>query len=347
MGGASAQKPPPQKNLTPSKLSVSLRTGGLGRKSDLSEPQGLLITGGAGFIGANLLRAFPRLGPHIRVLDDLSSGRVQDVEGLPVKLIVGDIRDRHLVDEAMTGVRQVISLAARTGVVQSVENPVEDMSVNVAGTLNLLEAAVRHGVERFVFASTGGAILGEVEPPFHEDLPPRPLSPYGAGKLAGEGYCSAFWGSYGLKTVPLRFSNVYGPFSYHKGSVIATFCRCLQSGRELIIYGDGEQTRDFLFVEDLCQAILRALEADLPFGRPIQLGTGRETSINALVALMRRLVGESRFPPVRYAPARPGEVRRSLVDIAKARRFLGFEPTTDLAAGLSKTWRWFQENQGI
>ena len=139
-------------------------------------------------------------------------------------------------------------------------------------------------------------------PPVHEDMAPHPISPYGAGKLAGEGYCSAFWGSYGLKTISLRFSNVYGPFSYHKASVIAKFFRQVQLGEPLTVFGDGEQTRDFLYVGDLCQAIIRALEAPLPFGQAIQLGSGRETSINQLVGLLRQVVGETIFPPVRYAP---------------------------------------------
>uniref|UniRef100_A0A7C3V986 NAD-dependent epimerase/dehydratase family protein n=1 Tax=Desulfobacca acetoxidans TaxID=60893 RepID=A0A7C3V986_9BACT len=303
-----------------------------------------LVTGGAGFIGSNLIRALlSRPGLKIRVLDNLSSGRGQDLDNLPVEMVVGDIRDRDLVDRVMAGIQVVIALAAHTGVVQSVENPAEDLSINVAGTLNLLEAAVRHRVDRFIFASTGGAIVGEAVPPVHEDLPPRPLSPYGAGKLAGEGYCSAFWGSYGLKTVPLRFSNIYGPFSYHKGSVIAKFFRLVQARRELTIFGDGEQTRDFLFVDDLCRAIRTAMTADLPFGEPVQLGTGRETSINALVHLMRQVVGESRFPPVRYAPPRPGEVQRNFMNIARARKFLHFNPATDLATGLRKTWQWFQK----
>jgi len=303
-----------------------------------------LIAGGAGFIGSNFIRALPRQDKKIRVLDDLSSGRAQDLDNLPVELMVGDMRDPGVVDQAMAGVEIVVCLAAHTGVVQSVEDPATDMSVNVAGTLNLLEAAVRHRVERFLFASTGGAIVGEAEPPVHEEMPPRPLSPYGASKLAGEGYCSAFWGSYGLKTVPLRFSNIYGPFSYHKGSVIAKFCRQIQAAQEVTIYGDGEQTRDFLFVEDLCRAILRAVRAELPFGQPIQLGTGQETSINALVQLLRQVVGERNFPPVKYAPARPGEVPRNFVNISKARKYLDFAPTTDLLTGLGKTWEWFRQN---
>ncbi len=301
-----------------------------------------LVTGGAGFIGSNLIRALSRLGAEIRVLDNLSSGRAQDVENLPMQLVVGDIRDRQVVDRVMAGVQVVIALAAHTGVVQSVENPAEDMAINVEGILNLLDAARRHGVDRFIFASTGGAIVGEAVPPVHEEMPPRPVSPYGAGKLAGEGYCSAFWGSYGLKTVPLRFSNIYGPFSYHKGSVIAKFFRQVQAHQELTIYGDGEQTRDFLFVEDLCQAIIAAMTAELPFGEPIQLGTGQETSVNALVNLMRQVVGEHQFPRVKHAPMRPGEVQRNFMNISRAKHFLHFAPTTDLLTGLRKTWEWFR-----
>jgi UDP-glucose 4-epimerase len=311
---------------------------------DMDSKECWLIAGGAGFIGSNLIRAIPRLGIKIRVLDNLSSGRAQDLAHLPVELVVGDIRDRRLVDRVMTGVQVVVCLAANTGVVRSVEHPAADMSVNVGGTLNLLEAAVRHRVDRFILASTGGAIVGEAVPPVHEEMPPRPLSPYGAGKLAGEGYCSAFWGSYGLKTVPLRFSNIYGPFSYHKGSVIAEFIRRIQAGRELTIFGDGEQTRDFLFVEDLCRGILRAIQADVPFGQPLQLGTGQETTINSLLQLLRQVVGGRQFPPLKHAPARPGEVWRNFVSISRARKYLDFSPETDLWTGLQKTWRWFQEN---
>ena len=311
---------------------------------DMDSKECWLIAGGAGFIGSNLIRAIPRLGIKIRVLDNLSSGRAQDLADQPVELVVGDIRDRRLVDRVMTGVQVVVCLAANTGVVRSVDHPAADMSVNVGGTLNLLEAAVRHRVDRFVFASTGGAIVGEAVPPVHEEMPPRPLSPYGAGKLAGEGYCSAFWGSYGLKTVPLRFSNIYGPFSYHKGSVIAEFFRRIQAGRELTIFGDGEQTRDFLFVEDLCRGILSAIQAEVPFGRPLQLGTGQETTINALVQLLRQVVGDRQFPPLKHAPARAGEVWRNFVSISQARKYLDFSPETDLWSGLHQTWRWFQEN---
>lgn len=306
-----------------------------------------LITGGAGFIGVNLVRALAPVARSLRVLDNLSAGRREDLEGLPAELLVGDIRDPEAVDRALKGVEVVVHLAAHTGVVASVADPSLDFAVNVAGTLNLLKAAVRHQVARFVFASTGGAIVGEAEPPVHEDLPPRPLSPYGAGKLAAEGYCSAFWGSYGLKTVALRFSNIYGPYSYHKGSVIAKFFRQILAGEELTVFGDGEQTRDFLYVEDLCKALLAAIHQELPYGRPLQLGSGRETSINTLVDLIRQTVGSHRWPPVRYAPSRPGEVRRNFVSLARAEKYLGFVPKTDLASGLRQTWEWFcRHHQG-
>ena len=304
-----------------------------------------LISGGAGFIGVNLARALVAAGLAIRVLDDLTAGRAQDLAGLPIDLVVGDIRDEQMVRRAMKDVGLVVHLAAHTGVVDSVANPEPNMSVNVAGTLTLLQAAVRQKVERFIFASTGGAIVGQVNPPVHEEMLPHPISPYGASKLAGEGYCSAFWGSYGLKTIALRFSNIYGPYSYHKGSVVAKFFRRVQAGKELVIFGDGEQTRDFLYVGDLCKGIMAALQADLPFGEAIQLGTGRETSVNQLVALMRRLMGEGHFPPVSYAPIRPGEVERNFVAIARAERYLGFSPKTDLAQGLKKTLEWFLQNK--
>ncbi|MFP3869135.1 MAG: NAD-dependent epimerase/dehydratase family protein [Desulfobacteraceae bacterium] len=302
-----------------------------------------LITGGAGFIGANLVRRLAGTGAPVRVLDNLSGGRAADLAGLPVELAIGDIRDEHLVRQVMTGIDIVIHLAAHTEVVRSIENPELNHEINVKGTLNLLQASVRQGVERFIFASTGGAILGDVEPPAHEDMVPHPISPYGASKLAAEGYCSAFWGSYGLKTVALRFSNVYGPYSYHKGSVIAIFCRNIRQGRELIIFGDGDQTRDFVYVEDLCQAILAAAQRDLPFGEAIQLGTGTEISINQLTDNIKAVVGPNHFPPVRYAPPRAGEVRRNYVSIARAQQYLGFAPQTKLEEGLRRTWAWFQQ----
>jgi UDP-glucose 4-epimerase len=211
----------------------------------------ILITGGAGFIGSNLVRLLAAAGYTLRILDNFSAGKASDLQDLPVTIQTGDIRHRQDVERAVAGVRHIVHLAAHTGVLDSIQDPETNMDINLRGTFQLLQAAVRQGVERFIFASTGGAIVGEVEPPVHEDMVPRPISPYGASKLAAEGYCAAFWGSYGLKTVSLRFTNVYGPYSYNKGSVIAKFFRRVLAGEELLIYGDGEQTRDFVMV-NLC-----------------------------------------------------------------------------------------------
>lgn len=256
----------------------------------------ILITGGAGFIGVNLVRALAMREARLRVLDNLSAGQAEDLAGQAVEFVHGDIRNKEDVARAMAGVRTVVHLAAHTGVVNSVEDPEFDLAVNLQGTINLLQEAVHNHVERFVFASTGGAIVGNATPPIHEEMAPRPISPYGASKLAAEGYCSAFWGSYGLKTVSLRFTNVYGPYSYHKGSVIAKFFRKILRSEEITIFGDGEQTRDFVYVGDLCEAIIATLVTELPFGQPIQLGTGEETSINGLVEILRQTVGGGQIP---------------------------------------------------
>jgi UDP-glucose 4-epimerase len=200
------------------------------------------------------------------------------------------------------------------------------------------------GVRRFVFASSN-APLGEQPPPAHEGLVPRPLSPYGASKLAGEAYGSAFHGAFGLLTVSLRFANAYGPRSRRKGSVVAAYCRAALEGRPLVIYGDGAQTRDFIHVRDLCQAIRRSLAVDAG-GEVFQVATGTETTILDLAGRIRALAAADlgREVAVEHRPARAGEILRNTSDIAKARRVLGFAPAVALADGLPETWRWFREH---
>jgi UDP-glucose 4-epimerase len=193
-----------------------------------------------------------------------------------------------------------------------------------------------------VAASTGGAILGDVEPPVHERMAPEPTSPYGASKLMLEGYLSAFASSYGLSTCALRFSNIYGPRSFHKGSVVAHFYKRILAGEPLVVYGDGSQARDFLYVGDLVEAIRAAMESDA-LGA-YQLGSGEPTTVNELLELMREVVG--RELPVQYEDFRPGEVRRTWCDITKARASLGFDPRTPLVEGLRVTWEWFQAQPG-
>lgn len=298
-----------------------------------------LITGGCGFIGVNLANRLRRRGDAVRALDNLSMGRREDLESLGAQLVLGDIRDKEIVAQAVQGCEVVVHLAAHTRVVESVSNPRLNFEVNVRGTMNVLQASYAAGVRKFIFASTGGAILGEQKPPVHEGMVARPLSPYGASKLAGEGYCSAFAGSFGLNTVALRFSNVYGPYSYHKGSVIAQFFRNLLHQEPLTIYGDGSQTRDFVFVDDLVDAILLADQFHTP-GEVFQIASGRETSIAELVRLIKEIVPELSFN-IRHEPHRAGEISRNYANIDKASRMLAYKPRMQLQEGLCRTWQWF------
>jgi len=299
-----------------------------------------LITGGGGFIGHNLIDWLTgQPSCEIRVLDNFSTGKREHLDNLNLDVIAGDIRDSNTVSKAMVGIDTVIHLAADTRVVNSIENPNFNFDVNVLGTLNLLSAAKENDVGTFVFASTGGAILGNVEPPVHEAMLPRPIAPYGASKLAGEAYCSAFSGAYGLKTIALRFSNVYGPYSYHKGSVIAHFFNQLIRSQELIVYGNGEQTRDFVFVEDICDGIVRSLQS--PHTGVYQLGTGIPLTINQLIQLIGETVQDLHGMKVRYVAPRSGEIHHTWCNISRAAQDLGYEPKTPIAEGLEITWRWF------
>lgn len=302
----------------------------------------ILVTGGCGFVGTNLISYLNALGgSSVTVFDNEVLGKREFLEGLDAEFIAGDLRDVEALRAALEGQDAVVHLAADTQVIPSVANPRYNFDVNVVGTLNLLDAMREAGIHRLVSASTGGAILGEVPPPVHEDMPPRPTSPYGASKLAVEGYASAYGVCYGINTVSLRFSNVYGPRSFHKGSVVALFFKRILSGQELVVYGDGSQTRDYVFAEDLCEGIRKGLELERT--EVLQLGTGRPTSLDELIDAVRSVVGKERVS-VRYEPFRPGEVVHTYCDVSKARRVLGYEPATRLEDGLAKTWQWFTEN---
>jgi UDP-glucose 4-epimerase len=298
-----------------------------------------LVTGGCGFIGVNLLSQLVKRGGRVRVLDNLSLGKREDIERFDAELQVGDIRDTAAMAKACQGMDVVVHLAAHTRVIESVENPRLNFEVNAIGTMNVLEACRAAGVKKMIFASTGGAILGEQTPPVHEGMVPRPVSAYGASKLAGEAYCSAFYGSYGLNTVALRFSNVYGPYSYHKGSAVAQFFRNLIHQEPIVVYGDGKQTRDFVYVGDLVQAILLADEVNAP-GEVFQIASGRETSVLELLKTMQEVIPEAKFD-VHHEPPRAGEITRNYAKIEKARRMLGYDPKTRLDEGIKTTWQWF------
>ncbi|MFO8100740.1 MAG: GDP-mannose 4,6-dehydratase [Dehalococcoidia bacterium] len=301
----------------------------------------VLITGGCGFLGTNLTGYLVTRGHEIKVLDNLSTAfpswrsnlSAPDSRLPNVDLVKGDIRNRETVNDAVAGVNAVIHLAALTSVVESVEDPEETWEINVQGTLNLLEACRRHKAERFIFASSN-AVAGEQTPPIDENKVPQPLSPYGASKLAGEALCSAYWHSFGIKTVSLRFANLYGPFSEHKTSVIALFLQWISGGKPLIIYGDGKQTRDFIHAEDVCQAVHLSLTSGGPFGEVFQIASGKETSVNKLVKALEEVTGKE--SEVIHQPERMGEIRRNFSDITKARKMMGFEPEIELIEGLKR-----------
>jgi len=302
----------------------------------------VLITGGCGFVGSNLIRQLIERGQdQVAVLDNETMGSPRDLPKADIEYHKGDICDLGLVSRVVGGCDTIIHLAANTRVIESIEDPTLNFEVNVRGTFNVLLAARDAGVRRVVMASTGGAILGDVEPPVHEGMVPQPAAPYGASKLAGEGYGHAFAGSYGMQVTALRFSNVYGPRSYRKGSAVAHFFKQVLDGQPIIVYGDGSQVRDLVFVGDLCRGILQSLDAEV--SGVFQLGSGRPTSINELLAEMKRVVGTERWPEVHYADWRAGEVRKTYCDITKSRRAFSFEPATSLADGLEATWNWFQE----
>jgi len=317
-----------------------------------------LITGGCGFIGRNLcahLRA-TRSEDEIRVLDDFSTGSLDGLReaaaeaeeaepgaawGRPLGVIRGDVRDRACVETAMEGADVVVHLAANTGVQPSIDDPLGDAARNVTGTLVPLEVARTSGLRRFVFASSG-APAGATEPPIREDVVPRPISPYGASKLAGEAYCSAYAHAFALPTVALRFSNVYGPHSGHKGSVVARFIRDALADRELVVYGDGRQTRDFIHVTDLVGAIVACATSEAAIdGEVFQVATGRETEIVRLLDLVREALEGCGVGgvTVRHEPPRVGDMRRNYADISKIRSRIGWSPSVELAAGIRETVR--------
>lgn len=329
-----------------------------------------LITGGCGFIGTSLVRRLTEEGDHfVRLVDNLSVGNREDLRsvcnfteteasmidsGAPgpgrnndpgVELVVGDIRDEGLALRISKNMDVIVHLAANTGVAPSVEDPRLDCITNVIGTLNYLEAARHNGVGHFIFASSG-APIGECVPPIHEELPAHPVSPYGASKLAGEGYCSAYYRTFGVKTISLRFGNVYGARSKNKNSAVAKFFKRALNGEKLEIYGDGNQTRDFIYIDDLVQAIILASKLDQG-GEIFQIATYRETTVNEIAQAIKAIVeAETNMKvDIEYGESRLGDVMRNYSDISKAKKILGFEPKYDLKSGLYRTFKYFMTEQ--
>lgn len=298
-----------------------------------------LVTGGAGFIGSHLVEALIAQGNRVRVLDNFSTGRWENLAAVrdQVEVIEGDICVPQTVQSAMAGVEVVAHLAAVVSVQTSLEDPQKTFKVNVEGTFNVLEAARQAGVRCFLFASSAAVYGDHSDLPLREDLPPRPLSPYAASKVAGEALCRAYQAAYHLPTVVLRFFNVYGPRqdpnSPYSG-VISIFVGRMREGLPPIIYGDGLQTRDFVYVDDVVRALLRAGEQDGTAGTIMNIARGEETPIIQLTALLNHLL-ETHLEPV-FAPPRAGEVRRSAGNPSRARSVLGWGASVGLAEGLSR-----------
>jgi nucleoside-diphosphate-sugar epimerase len=296
-----------------------------------------LVTGGAGFIGSHLVEALLAEGHAVRVLDSLVAGTVTNLpRSGEVELFQEDIRDREALRRAMAGVSLVFHQAALPSVPQSIADPSTCHEVNVTGTLNVLEAAREAGVRRVVFASSCAVYGDSPELPKRETLAPMPLSPYAAAKLMGEQYCRLFHQLYGLETVALRYFNVFGPRQDPRSeyaAVIPRFLTRILAGEAPLIYGDGEQTRDFVSVHNVVAANLGAAYSPLAAGRVYNVACGRRTSLNHLVRTLAGLLG--REVRAEYLPGRLGEVRDSLADISAARRDLGYEPRFRLEEGLA------------
>ena len=306
-----------------------------------------LVTGGAGFIGSNLVRRLAARGDRVRVFDNLSSGHLENLAGLEasVEFVRGDLRDAAAVRAAARGARHVFHIGALASVQASVDDPAATHDVNDTGTLNVLLAARDAGVERVVLSSSASVYGDSPEMPKREDMLPEPLTGYALSKLAGEHQGRIFHGLYGLKFFALRYFNVFGPRqdpASHYAAVIPLFMRAYAGGRQPVIYGDGGQTRDFTFVEDIVSANLCCLSApESAAGGVYNVAYGDRVSVNDLARQIAALAGQP-FAPT-YAPARAGDIRESQADSARARRILGWQPEHAFAAGLRATYDWFKD----
>ena len=307
-----------------------------------------LLTGGAGFIGSNLAHALLRQGMRVRVFDDLSTGRLVNLEDLvgDLEFVEGDVRDLEAVRAATQGCAVVFHQAAIPSVARSVADPSATNEANVTGTLHVLLAARDAGVQRLVFASSSNVYGNAPEMPMHEGLPCRPLSPYGVSKLAGERYLQAFWESYELPTVTLRYFNVFGPRQSPRAEYAAVVPRFVTSALEGVpatIYGDGEQARDFTYVGDVVQANLQAADSTPDaWGQVFNVACGDRHSVNHLLSAVRSAVGGPAVAPI-HEPARPGDVRESHAAIHAAERVLGYSPEYGFEEGLRRTVAWYRE----
>lgn len=324
--------------------------------------QKFLITGGCGFIGTNLIKELLSRGySDIRIIDNLQNGNLTELQAITkvqtlneahvnslgpkgVEFFRGDILDQDLANLLSKGCDIVVHLAANTGVTPSVEDPRADLMSNIIGTFNYLEAAKKNRLQNFVFASSS-APVGNTTPPIHEQVVPRPVSPYGSSKLAGEAYCSSYFRTYKLNTIALRFSNVFGPGSRNKSSVIAKIIKNVTENEPIKVYGSGDQTRDFIFIDDLVDAIIKAAFSKDLGGEIFQIATGTETSVNQIIEFITLHCKENSqsVPEIRYLEKRIGDVFKNYSDITKAKKYLHWEPKVCLSEALQKTIEYFSD----
>lgn len=314
----------------------------------MAEQKLYLVTGGAGFIGSHIAEALLRRGDRVRILDNLMTGKRENLAHIAseIEFIEGDIRDLETTRRAMEDVSVVFHEAAIPSVPRSVKEPLLNHEANVNGTFNVLLAARDAAVRRVVFAASSSA-YGETEVlPKQEEMLPSPLSPYAVAKLVGEFYCQVFTRAYGLETVCLRYFNVFGPRqdpSSPYSGVISKFITALLNGETPVIYGDGEQSRDFTYVDNVVAANLSAAGAPEAPGQVMNLGLCERTTLNQLLGELQRIIGTNL--PVQYEEPRTGDIRHSLADITRAEQLLGYRPVVGLAEGLRRTVEWYRGNQ--
>ena len=310
----------------------------------------ILVTGGAGFIGSHIVDALVKRRQEVRVLDDFSAGKMDNLKDSldKIELIRGDIRDKRVVRRALRGVKYVCHQAALRSVPKSMDNPEEFNQVNIDGTLNLLLEARRAGVKMFVFASSS-SVYGETDRlPEEETFIPQPITPYAATKLMGEVYCRVFWESYKLPAVSLRYFNVFGPrqsLENQYAVVVPKFIVSLLKNQPPPVHGDGKQSRDFTYVDNVVQANLLALKAKPPvFGKVFNIACGERWTVLALAWLLNRLMGKD-IKPI-FEPSRQGDVRHTLADISLAKKYLDYVPKVGFEEGLKRTIEYFQHKYG-
>jgi nucleoside-diphosphate-sugar epimerase len=307
-----------------------------------------LVTGGAGFIGSNTVDELVRRGHSVVVLDDLSSGKEDNLAELRNKItfIKGSITDIEVVRKAMYEAEYVLHLAARTSVPRSVKDPIETNKINIDGTLNVLVAAKELKVKRLVFAASSSAYGETPTLPKVETMQPQPISPYGVTKFVGELYGQTFGRCYGLENVSLRYFNIFGPRqdpSSPYSGVLAKFCTAFLEDTPPLVFGDGEQTRDFTYVENAVQANLLACEAPTVSGKVFNVGVGGRVSLNAVLRELSKITGKSL--EAKYEPPRDGDIRDSQADISQAKELLGYDPQVPFEDGLARTFEWYRETQ--